>query len=809
MNRILLSIALVFFSFGVTVSQTTVKGKVVDNSTQEPILGAGVLVSSSNGTFTDSQGQFVLELEQGDYTLVVRALGYEKTEQKIVVSKEPINLTIGLSPLVLEEAIVVGDNSSGFGRSNLGDVEGMAIYAGKKSEVIELDEITANVATNNSRQVYAKVAGLNIWESDGAGLQLGIGGRGLNPNRTSNFNTRQNGYDISADALGYPEAYYTPPVQALEKIEIVRGAASLQYGPQFGGMINFKMKRGPEDKKISVNSQQTLGSFGLFSSFNSVGGQIGKVNYYSYYHNKSGDGWRENSQFESDNLFGGFQYQVNEKLSLRLDLTKLNYIAQQPGGLTDTEFDRNPRQSKRERNWFKVDWNLAALSLDYQLSPSTSLNWRNFGLMASRDALGFLGLISRTDPLEERDLISGKFKNWGSELRVKHRYDFRSLPSTLVAGVRLYNGSTTNRQGLANDGYGPDFYYISEDFLEGSDYNFENQNVAVFAENVFNVTERFSVTPGVRFEYLDTSSEGYYTLTERDGAGNVLPGYPRQIFENDSKERSFALAGIGLAYDLKPRMELYGNVSQNYRAINFSDIRIQNPKQRVDKDINDERGMNADIGFRANLKGKLYVDASIFYLQYRDRIGLLLTSEEDPILGRQSIRLRTNISDARNIGTEIFAETDFISLFSKKQRDLRWTGFVNLALIDARYFNSDDSSVRGNTVEFVPKVNLKAGSGIHYKELNLVYQFSYISAQFTDATNATYKADPNAIVGEIPAYWVSDLSFKYQYKFVNVGAGINNLLDHRYFTRRATGYPGPGIIPSDGRSFYLTLGVEF
>mgnify|MGYP006307109133 FL=1 len=108
--------------------------------------------------------------------------------------------------------------------------ERAALYAAKKNEVVLVEDLTANLATSNSRQIYAKVAGLNIWESDGAGVQLGLGGRGLSPNRNSNFNTRQNGYDIAADALGYPESYYTPPPQALRRIEIVRGAASLQYG---------------------------------------------------------------------------------------------------------------------------------------------------------------------------------------------------------------------------------------------------------------------------------------------------------------------------------------------------------------------------------------------------------------------------------------------------------------------------------------------------------------------------------------------------------------------------------------------------
>ena len=85
--------------------------------------------------------------------------------------------------------------------------------------------INCKFGLNNSRQIYAQISGLNIYQNDDAGLQLNIGGRGLDPNRTSNFNTRQNGYDISADVLGYPESYYSPPAEAVREIQIVRGAA--------------------------------------------------------------------------------------------------------------------------------------------------------------------------------------------------------------------------------------------------------------------------------------------------------------------------------------------------------------------------------------------------------------------------------------------------------------------------------------------------------------------------------------------------------------------------------------------------------
>ena len=101
---------------------------------------------------------------------------------------------------------------------------------------------------------------LNIFDNGDAGLQLNVGGRGLDPNRTAHFNTRQNGYDISADPLGYPESYYTPPAEALSQIQIVRGAASLQYGPQFGGLVNFVFNPPNKEKNLELVSRQTAGS---------------------------------------------------------------------------------------------------------------------------------------------------------------------------------------------------------------------------------------------------------------------------------------------------------------------------------------------------------------------------------------------------------------------------------------------------------------------------------------------------------------------------------------------------------------------
>jgi Fe(3+) dicitrate transport protein len=107
----------------------------------------------------------------------------------------------------LPEITVVGRGSKS-DYQQMPEVVGTSIYAGKKNALIVLDNVQGNVVTNNMRQVLAKVPGIQIWESDPSGIQIGIAARGLSPNRSWEFNTRQNGYDIAADPFGYPEAYY-------------------------------------------------------------------------------------------------------------------------------------------------------------------------------------------------------------------------------------------------------------------------------------------------------------------------------------------------------------------------------------------------------------------------------------------------------------------------------------------------------------------------------------------------------------------------------------------------------------------------
>ena len=791
----------------------TITGKVTSTESGRPLVNAQVFIQESNvSTLTDKQGLYKLtNIKAGRYTLVAFYLGLETQGKEIEVrSGKDANYSFDFSldaiEQELENVVIRQEREETQGIRRLNAVEGFGIYEAKKNDVIVLNDVVANKASNNARQVFAKVSGLNIWESDCAGLQIGVGSRGLSPNRNSNFNTRQNGYDISADALGYPESYYSPPIQAVDRVEIVRGAASLQYGTQFGGLVNFELKKGPEDKKIELNTEQTYNSLGFYSGFNSVGGKVGKVRYYGYNRYATGNCWRCNSDFESTTSYLNLDIEVSDKLTIGTQYTHSYYLAQQPGGLTDAQFEEDARQSVRERNWFRVNWNLFALNIDYRISSSLKLNLRNFGLVGGRDALGNLGRIDRPDDQGERDLFVDDFRNFGTELRLIKNYQLFNFPSVFLVGGRYYNGLTLRKQGNGPAGDTDDFTFLNPNNLEGSDFEFPGSNVSLFAENIFTLNDKWTLTPGVRFEHINTEADGQYqsSVLVRDPTTGLAVDSTFQIPETLEKPRSFVFFGIGVGYKPTDNLEFYANISENYRSINFNDVRVVNPNLVVDQQISDERGFNVDIGFRGRKSAIFNYDVSAFYLQYSDRIGSFLQVDETSL---RIFRFRTNVSDSRNVGIEAFGEVNLNHFWNIMERG-SLNLFANVSVIDARYVNSENPAIDGNKVELVPPFSVKSGLSYARNKLKLSYQVSYTQRHFTDATNV--EVTPSAIEGGIPSYYVMDLSGSYTLnEHFGVEAGVNNLTNSIYFTRRASGYPGPGIIPSDGRSFYFTLKGRF
>jgi Fe(3+) dicitrate transport protein len=728
-------------------------------------------------------------------------------------------LTIGSTLLAqdtkkLPEIQVSGNkNSVVFQSSN----QDFLILEGKKNETILLENVISNKATNNIRQAMAKVPGLNYWETDGSGIQIGISTRGLNPNRSWEFNTRQNGYDISSDVFGYPEAYYNPPLEAVDRIEIIRGSGSLQYGPQFGGMVNYILKRNTNNKPLSFEGSMTAGSYGMISLYTAISGQTKKWNYNFYNHMRKGDGWRDNGYYDIRNTHGFLQYKFNEKSNISFELTNMNYQNQMAGGLTDAAFRDNWKQSNRARNWFGTPWTIANITYNNKLSENYNMQITAFGLWGERNSVGFLAAANVADVINpltglqaNRQVDQDFYRNFGIEWRNRITYKINERTQDLAIGVRAYTAHTDrNQRGRGTTGRDFDLSELNGFFPLALDFN--TKNFAAFAENTFHLSDKFSVTPGLRYEWIESAMSGRTNKTAT--AETAVP--------NTEITRNVLLGGLSFQYKHNEKWSVYGSATQAFRPVLFSELVPPATTDIIDPNLKDNNGWNIDLGFRGNVDGVIKYDISGFYLIYNDKIGTVRKFINDnPALA--SYQYRTNLGQAIHRGIESFIEFD-VTKFLKKDRGFgHLSAFTSAAYIDAYYADFktytvsgtapnvkiNENNLKGNVVEYAPRWIVSTGINYHYKRFGIQIQSRTTSDFFTDANN-TEAANTAATTGKIEGYTVLDLSAQYKINGkYNLGFGINNLNDKNYATRRAGGYPGPGLLPGEGRTWYVSFGVK-
>ncbi|MFI5151016.1 MAG: TonB-dependent receptor family protein [Bacteroidia bacterium] len=684
---------------------------------------------------------------------------------------------------------------NGIGRMN--DEAGQILYIGKKNEVLVIDELDANKAINNTRQIIGRIPGLNIIETEGGGFTAnGIGFRGLNPYQSIETNTRQNGYNISADIFGYNEAYYLPPMEAVKSITFLRGASSLAFGPQIGGMVNYELKDGAS-KPIEVTESQTLGSNGLFNSFTSAGGTIRKIKYYSFLQYRYFEGWRKNSEQTQLSGFAGVKYNPSDKLQIGLEYTALRNTIRMPGGLTDSLFKADPAQSLRSRNWLQSPWNILAATFTYQINGRSSISLKSAYLHSERDLVwknedggpAMKDSITPAQTYMPREVEHEYFRNLTNELRFLTHYNLGGREQALSAGVR-YVYSYLRRQHGAEGTTGSDLDYTLTSPW-GGDMSFYNNNISVFSENTFRIGSRFSITPGLRYEYISTIANGF----DENIAGDSPDA---RIYDKGQKHvREFLVGGTGLQMKVTESSNFYGNCSQSYRPVSYEEYTPFGSIAKVDPNLKDASADNVDLGYRGHLKGVLNFDLGLFYINYKNRIGTVYKTDS------VTYAFRTNTGNSEHKGLEAYLELNILDGLWHSARYGKLSIYNSFAYIEARYVAG---AFAGNRVEYAPKCIERTGINYRYRKFSVNAQYSYTSSAFGDASNRMY--DPNALAGLIPAYQVIDVSASYKIKDqYQVKCGVNNAGNEKYFTLRTTEYPGPGIIPSQGRSFYIGLSV--
>lgn len=684
------------------------------------------------------------------------------------------------------------------GVKQLESIHSAFITAGKKHEVILVQDLPANLAEKNGRQIFARIPGAFVYDMDGSGNQVNISTRGLDPHRSWEYNVRQNGVMTNSDIYAYPASHYSPPMEAVQSIEVIRGTAALQYGAQFGGMVNYNIKQGDTSRVAGFESLNTIGSYGLVSSFHAIGGKKGNFSYYAFYHKRSSEGYRSNARSDAQAQYARVQWDVSPKFSARAEIGRSQYVYQLPGPLTDAMFFANPRQSTRSRNYFSPDIYVPSLTFDWSISPTTRIISTSSAVLGNRSSIQFIGFADAIDSIQansleyvNRQVDIDQFNSYTSETRLQQNYRLGQLKSTFILGVRyIHNNLYRRQQGKGTTG--TDYNLALTDTLWGRVIHMKTKNLATFFENLIQISPRLDFSAGLRVENGESRMSGQIAYLPDEEIPREIP-------------HKFPLFGLSIQYHLNKDNKIYSGWSQAYRPVIFSDLVPANQLEHTNPNMEDAYGYNFEFGLKGFLFKRLHYDVNFFQILYQNRIGALVETDAD----NQFFIFKTNIGDTRTLGIECYVDytvmeqnTYRISLFSA-------SSFFNGIYLNGTARNgTENQDLKGNTLETVPKWISRNGLQMAYKRFYAILQFSYVSESFSDPVN-TVVPSANGAKGIVPAYslWDWNMALRLHSKVI-LKFGINNLTNRQYFTKRPTGYPGQGVWTSDGRSIVATVGFR-
>ena len=780
-----------------------VTGRVTDAS-GVPVSGAAVRIPVvARVATTDSAGDFRLDgLAPGRHTLAVRAPRFAPAESSVtIVAGAVTRVDIRLQPVgaVRLRQVLVRERAAPGSVGTARDVNGPLVLAGAKSDVVQVAQMDANLAEKTARQVFARVPGIFVYDMDGAGNQMNVSTRGLDPHRSWELNVRQDGVLVNSDLYGYPASHYSPPLEAMERLELVRGTAALQYGSQFGGLVNYVTKTPDTSRAASFESINSAGSYGLLSTYDAVGGRVGPLTYYGYVSARVADGYRANARSDYAAQYLRAAVRVSPSLAVRAQVGRSVYRYRIPGPLTDAMFRADPRASTRSRNYFSPDITVPSLTAEWTPAPATRVTAQLSGVVGTRSSVQFVGFAttpdrpdSATGQYAPRQVDIDRFRSVTGELRLLHDWRARGRAHTLAAGVALADNAMRRRQqGRGTTGRDYDLTLVSGDFAR--DITYRTGNVAAYVEQLLRLTPRWSLVPGARIERGTTRMAG--RLAYYDPAD-----VPRRV------RHHFPLFGVRTELQGPGGAELYGGWSQAYRPQILKDVLPESPIERTDPDIRDARGWTLEGGVRGALGGVSY-DAGVFALRYDDRFGAVVRT--DAATG-ESYVFKTNVGSTLTRGVELRVEVPLLVRERLAVRTFTATSYFDAAyragtVVDA----GSNRPLLGNRVEGVPEWISRTGITATGPRWSATLLGSHVGPSFADPLN-TAAPTANGARGRVPAYTLLDLNGSVTVAhWLRLGVGVSNALDARYFTKRPTFYPGPGVWPSDGRSVRGSAELSF
>lgn len=245
---------LIFITFSWSALSQTITGTITGDDGQALPFVNVIEKGTSNGTTSDENGKFTLNVEKIPTTIIFSSLGFTKKEQD-VISGAPINVTLSEDGVGLDEIVILGNRAK----------ERTILDSPVPIDIVDIKELASSGQVSVDQMLTYKIPSYNASNqtiSDATAHFDPADLRGLGPSRTlvlvNGKRKNQSALVYINDTPGKGEVgtdMKSIPVAAIERIEVLRDGASAQYGSDaIAGVINIVLKENVEYTTVRANT---------------------------------------------------------------------------------------------------------------------------------------------------------------------------------------------------------------------------------------------------------------------------------------------------------------------------------------------------------------------------------------------------------------------------------------------------------------------------------------------------------------------------------------------------------------------------
>lgn len=673
-------------------------------------------------------------------------------------SGEPANS----KPVKISEVVVKDVHE----RDNLGEAKVEEIPG--VVNVISREEIE-RTRPKNADELLRRIPGINIQEEYGQGLRPNIGLRGLNPTRSRNVLVLVDEIPIQPALFGDPSMYYMIPIERVDRIEVVKGGASIRYSPNTqGGLVNFVTKSIPRTPTFSQTN--TFGSFNLFQNSTTYGGRFGNMGAQMGYVRRQSDGFRDRSASQLDDFTFRLEGNPDQRTRIVANVDWYNETAQTPGGITPAQFAADRSKAGKLLDEFKGQRGAIDLTATHEFDNRNTSKLIIYGNVFERnwyiqDQNATTGAL-----LQSSTNFLRKFNMFGVVPQHQITYGLFGQEHKLIVGMRYHAERLTDTTGIGTAG--------SKVSRTTNNADLEAIAYSAYVENEIRLSDRLTLTPGFRWEQVNQS---------RDTMNAIPPATVPNI--RGSATTQGLIYGTGVKYELPGDTMLFGHVHTTFRPPTFANA--IDPTSGADRDLDSERGLSSDIGVRTRVLPGISGELAAFRMEFSNQI----VQEGSKLV---------NAGKTLHEGVESSLQVEWGEIVKPLE------GFVTRANVTLLRAKSLSGITDGKDLPLAPRMLFYGSVGyFHRSGASIELDATYVARQFSDLNNTTPE---NALgsIGVIPSYTLCNLRLNYAPPNSRwaVFAGIRNLFDEAFIAQRVTA-SFVGILPGEIRNFYGGVSMRF